>query len=207
MSEANVVLGIDCATSHLALALVEEGGRVLARVAPNVGREHAARIVRDIASLFQGAGIDRRRIGAIGVGVGPGSYTGLRVAIATANGLARAWSVPVFGASTLAAVAAADLAAGEQGVAVLDARRGNVYAALVRRDDDAERAGDGAGEGAGEGTFAPRVRLVAGPVKVARDALPTAFAGERTLAEAAPDAAALALAAVATAAPAEATYL
>lgn len=203
MSEPSVVLGIDCATSHLALALVEEGGRVLARVAPDVGREHAARIVRDIAGLFQTAGIERQRVRAIGVGVGPGSYTGLRVAIATANGLARAWSVPVFGASTLAAVAAAALAAGEQGVAVLDARRGNVYAALVRRDDDAERAGDGARAGA----FAPRVRLVAGPVKVARDALPAAFAGERTLAEAAPDAAALALAAVATAAPAEATYL
>lgn len=203
MSGPRVVLGIDCATSHLALALVEEGGRVLARVAPDVGREHAARIVRDIASLFQTAGIERHRVGAIGVGVGPGSYTGLRVAIATANGLARAWSVPVFGASTLAAVAAADLAAGEQGVAVLDARRGNVYAALVHRDDDAERAGDGAREG----PFAPRVRLVAGPVKVARDALTTAFAGERTLAEAAPDAAALALAAVATGAPAEATYL
>ncbi len=72
----------------------------------------------------------------IGVGVGPGSYTGVRVGIATGRGLARAWGVPLGGASTLAALALAGLLPGESGIAALDARRGNVYAARYRRPED-----------------------------------------------------------------------
>ncbi|MFO7544957.1 MAG: tRNA (adenosine(37)-N6)-threonylcarbamoyltransferase complex dimerization subunit type 1 TsaB [Trueperaceae bacterium] len=194
-----VYLGIDCATPHMSLALVEQDGRVLARAAPDVGREHAARIVGAIDGLLGDAGVTRRDVTAIAVGVGPGSYTGVRVAIATAKGLARALGVPLHGGSTLAAVAAARLAAGERGVAVLDARRGNVYAALVER---AHALGESAhalvesahAPAAGAGLErAPRVRVLDGPLKLATVDLPDRFPGERVLEGAPPDAAALAM--------------
>ena len=193
-----VVLGIDCATPYLALALVAPDGRVLGRTASEVGREHAARIVGAIDRLLTDAGRTRRDVVAVAVGVGPGSYTGVRVAIATAKGMARALDVPLHGASTLAAVAASRLLPGERGVAVLDARRGNVYAALVQRAPaHVERA--------------PRVRMLDGPHKIAAVDLPTRFPAERVLEEAPPDAAALAMTAVDGAGerpePPEAVYL
>lgn len=183
-----VYLGIDCATPHLALALVGHDARVLGRTAADVGREHAARIVGAIDALLADAGVTRGDVVAIAVGVGPGSYTGVRVAIATAKGLARALDVPLHGGSTLAAVAAARLAAGERGVAVLDARRGNVYAALVER---APARATGAGI-----ERAPRVRVLDGPHKLAAADLPSRFPGERVLEDAPPDAAAIAMTAV-----------
>jgi len=197
------VLGIDCATPHLALALVDQEGRVLRRTAPDVGREHAARIVGAIDALLADAGVQRQDIVAIVVGVGPGSYTGVRIGIATAKGLARALSVPLHGGSTLAAIAAARLTPGERGIATLDARRGNAYAALVERDPSAA--------GSSGEDHAPRVRVLDGPVKVAVEDLPQRFPGERLLEAAPPDAATLAAMALERAGenpePPEAVYL
>jgi tRNA threonylcarbamoyladenosine biosynthesis protein TsaB len=81
------------------------------------------------------AGIDWGDLGGIGVGVGPGTFTGLRIGIATARALARARSIPLVGISTLeslalgAAEAAAAAVAPESVIAVIDARRGEVFAA------------------------------------------------------------------------------
>jgi len=77
--------------------------------------------------------VRRDAVAAVTVGVGPGSYTGLRVGLAAAHAMATAWSVPLGGADSLASLAWAALAPGETGVAVMDARRGNVYAAAYRR--------------------------------------------------------------------------
>ena len=65
--------------------------------------------------------------------MGPGSYTGVRIGVATAVALGRAWDVPVGGSSSLLALLGADLAPGAEGVALLDARKGNVYALIGRR--------------------------------------------------------------------------
>lgn len=141
-----LLLGIDTATDYLALSLVPAAGPAaghgnawhpdqpeLARFVQDLGREHAARIVQEIAALLQGAGAERSDVAAIGVGVGPGSYTGVRIGVATAQALGRAWGVPVSGSSSLLALMGDDLAPGQRGVALLDARRGNVYALLARR--------------------------------------------------------------------------
>lgn len=135
---SRIYLGIDCATPYLSLALVDESRGPLAAFAEDVGRDHAARIVSELARLFDRAGLGPGEVHGIGVGVGPGSYTGVRVALATAKGLARAWGVPLGGVSTLAAIAAGGLRPGELGAAALDARRGNVYVAVYLRSDDPE---------------------------------------------------------------------
>lgn len=125
-------LGIDTATSFLSLALVDAEGSTLAEADTEVWRDHAVRIVPELEALFAAAGIGHDAIGAVCVGTGPGSYTGLRIGLATAAGLAYGWNVPVVGSDTLAALAAGGLAPGETGIAAIDARRGNVYFGVYR---------------------------------------------------------------------------
>jgi tRNA threonylcarbamoyladenosine biosynthesis protein TsaB len=90
------------------------------------------------------AGIGWDGVDCIAVGVGPGTFTGLRIGIATARALARARSVPLLGVSTLQSLALArpradDVPAGLDAVlAVLDARRGEVFAASWRMDEVGE---------------------------------------------------------------------
>jgi tRNA threonylcarbamoyladenosine biosynthesis protein TsaB len=127
-------LGIDTATPFLALALCTPLVGTLASTVEHVGRGHAARLIGALEELLAAANADRTRISAIAAGTGPGSYTGLRVGGAAAAGLARALHVPLAGCDTLAAVAFRALADGEEGLAALDARRGNVYVGRYRRE-------------------------------------------------------------------------
>ncbi|MDR9390983.1 MAG: tRNA (adenosine(37)-N6)-threonylcarbamoyltransferase complex dimerization subunit type 1 TsaB [Trueperaceae bacterium] len=135
-------LGLDTSGPHLAVALADADGTPVARRSDDVGRAHARRIVPTLEALLADVGAARSDLVAVTVGVGPGSYTGLRVGVATARGLALGLGVPLGGASSLAPVAWAALAPGEIGVVVRDARRGQVYAATYARTGDAliERA-------------------------------------------------------------------
>lgn len=139
-SPGGLLLGLDSATEYLALSLVQApdepggiGGAEVAKRVTQLGREHAARIMGELEALLEAAGAERRDIAGVGVGVGPGSYTGVRIGVATAVALGRAWSVPVGGSSTLLALLGGALEPGAQGVALLDARKGNVYALAARR--------------------------------------------------------------------------
>jgi tRNA threonylcarbamoyladenosine biosynthesis protein TsaB len=131
-----VYLGLDTATPFLSLALWSAEKGVLAHFAKNVGRDHAKRIIVDINALFQSANILPAQLAGIGVGVGPGSYTGVRVGIATAKALAKGLKVPLVGASTLAAMAYGALQEGERGVIALDARRESIYAGVFEKQKD-----------------------------------------------------------------------
>ena len=93
-------LAIDCATEACSVALIDEGGLIAAdhRV---LGRGHAEHLVPMIAALPERGRADR-----IVVSLGAGSFTGVRIGIATAKALGYAWSAPVFGYPTLALVAA-----------------------------------------------------------------------------------------------------
>lgn len=166
----DVVVGIDTATPHLAVALVDLHGTLLAATAPSVDRDHAARIVPELEALFATADTAPARIHGIAVGIGPGSYTGLRIGIATAKGLAYGWDVPVAGSDTLGAIADAGLAPGETGIAAIDARRGNVYYGVYHR-------------GAGGAT------ALALPAKAAREDVAARHPGLRIVAGIAPAAA------------------
>ncbi len=96
-----MLLVIDSATAACSVALIETG-RVVDERHELVGRGHAERLVPMIKELLSG-----RRPSAILVDCGPGSFTGVRVGLAAAHGLAIGWRAPLFGYSSLAAVAAA----------------------------------------------------------------------------------------------------
>jgi tRNA threonylcarbamoyladenosine biosynthesis protein TsaB len=126
-------LGIDTATPTVALALWSPGRDVVHRRTASLGREAARALVPELDAFLSGHGVTPDDLVAIGVGVGPGSFTGIRIGVAAALGLGRALGVPVHGSDTLAAVAYAGLADGDEGWATLDARRGFVYAGHYRR--------------------------------------------------------------------------
>jgi tRNA threonylcarbamoyladenosine biosynthesis protein TsaB len=124
-------LGLDSSSPHLALALWSD--EVLASFCEEVGRDHAQRVTSELDALFARAGVRPQDLAGITVGTGPGSYTGLRVGIAVAKGLARGLGVPLRGEPSLAVMAAGKLSAAQlKGVFALDARRGNVYAGVYR---------------------------------------------------------------------------
>ncbi|HEX8193695.1 MAG TPA: tRNA (adenosine(37)-N6)-threonylcarbamoyltransferase complex dimerization subunit type 1 TsaB [Allosphingosinicella sp.] len=100
-----MILAIDSATAACSAALIEPGrggGKVLDERYEVVGRGHAERLLPMIADLLGG-----RRPDSILVDCGPGSFTGVRVGLAAAHGLAIGWGVPLAGYSSMAAVAAA----------------------------------------------------------------------------------------------------
>ncbi|MBV9607107.1 MAG: tRNA (adenosine(37)-N6)-threonylcarbamoyltransferase complex dimerization subunit type 1 TsaB [Solirubrobacterales bacterium] len=141
------ILAFDTATSATTVALSGVGDVVFtARHDPRPGERpgHATRLLPLVARLFERAGIDWAAVDRIAVGVGPGTFTGLRIGIATARALARARSVPLVGVSTLQSLALARphpdaVPAGLDAVlAVLDARRGEVFAAGWRMDEAGE---------------------------------------------------------------------
>ena len=119
----NRTLVIETATAACSVALIE-GGRVIARAHEVVGRGHAERLIPMIAELPEGGCAAR-----ILVDVGPGSFTGVRVGIAAARGLALGWGAEVSGLSSLALVAAAGLACRPAPVlaAVLEGGHGEVF--------------------------------------------------------------------------------
>ncbi len=96
-----MLLAVDSATAACSAALIE-GTDILEERHELVGRGHAERLLPMIEELLAG-----RRPDAILVDCGPGSFTGVRVGLAAAHGLAIGWSVPLHGYSSLAAVAAA----------------------------------------------------------------------------------------------------
>jgi tRNA threonylcarbamoyladenosine biosynthesis protein TsaB len=137
------VLGIDTATSSTAVAIaLGSAPAVELRDDPPAGAHpgHATRLLGLAQQLLDGAGADWGRIERLAVGLGPGTFTGLRVGIATARGLAQSRSLPLVGVSSLAALAAPALAAAPPrapGVlAVIDARRGEVFAAAYAQLGD-----------------------------------------------------------------------
>ncbi|MFT3789724.1 MAG: tRNA (adenosine(37)-N6)-threonylcarbamoyltransferase complex dimerization subunit type 1 TsaB [Rudaea sp.] len=132
------ILAIDTATEACSAALAA-GGAIIERseLAP---RRHAELILPMIESLLAEAGIARRDLDGIAVGRGPGAFTGVRLAISVAQGLALGLGVPVVPVSSLAALAidAPDGAAHRDDVilAVIDARMGEIYAGAFRRTRD-----------------------------------------------------------------------
>ena len=115
-----LILAFDTATDVATSALVSDGEVLGERTS------QAVTVLEDIDALLRQAGAHTGELGGIAVGIGPGSFTGVRIGLATARGLALALGVPVAGVSTLDA-----LAAGAPGaVPVVDARRGEVFVLL-----------------------------------------------------------------------------
>ncbi|WP_416356690.1 tRNA (adenosine(37)-N6)-threonylcarbamoyltransferase complex dimerization subunit type 1 TsaB [Aureimonas phyllosphaerae] len=128
-----LLLAIDTAGERCSAAVLRlDDGRVLSALDPVIGRGHAEVLMDTVAEALELAGATWGDIAKLGVGIGPGSFTGIRVAVAAARGFELSLGVPSVGVTTLEAQA--EPFWGEAPVlAVHDARRGEVYAALFGR--------------------------------------------------------------------------
>jgi tRNA threonylcarbamoyladenosine biosynthesis protein TsaB len=130
------ILGFDTATRATAVALVdtESGDAIERRDDPPAGARprHTTRLMALITEVLSAGDAGWEDVERIAVGVGPGTFTGLRIGVATARALAQAREIDLVGVSTLHSLArgaVADAAGQEAILAVLDARRSEVFAA------------------------------------------------------------------------------
>lgn len=137
-----IVLAIDTAASLCAACLWDGGSGERGRVVLDLGKGHAEHLIGVIDAALDEAGLAYAQLDAIAVSVGPGSFTGVRVGVATARGLALALGVPAIGVPTLEALAAD--ARGAHGarpvLAMLDGGRGQVFCAAYAADGSTRRA-------------------------------------------------------------------
>ena len=129
------ILGLDTATPATAVALLhEDGGIYEARdeAEPDTRGHHTECVLGLARTLLEQAGIEWSDVDHVAVGLGPGGYTGLRIGVATAAGLARALGASLSGVGTLRALALP--VAGATALTILDARRGELFAAAYAAD-------------------------------------------------------------------------
>lgn len=146
------LLAIETSTENCSVALLH-GDDLVGRseLAP---RRHAERVLPMCDEVLAEAGLHRSALDAIAVGRGPGAFTGVRLAVAVAQGIALAFDLPVVPVSSLAALA---LQAGDDAdaiLAVIDARMGEVYAGVFRP------GADGLVEAMGPETVGPAAEVV-----------------------------------------------
>jgi tRNA threonylcarbamoyladenosine biosynthesis protein TsaB len=115
---------------------VGAANRVLARASLDDRNEHASHLVPAIAKALERAGLTSSDLAGVVVGEGPGSFTGVRVAAATAKGLVHALQLPLWAVSSLAAAALAE-DAGPVRYVLFDARHERVYGACYRVEPSA----------------------------------------------------------------------
>ncbi len=136
-----VVVALDTSTDMLACAVTwtdPATGEAKLAARDHMCRRHAnEELVQTVEAVLTDAGLTVADVDAFLVGRGPGSFTGVRIGISTAKGLARGANVPLLGASTLDACAWRAWRAGERGLlgVVADAMRGEVYPALYQLDE------------------------------------------------------------------------
>ncbi|MFN0113839.1 MAG: tRNA (adenosine(37)-N6)-threonylcarbamoyltransferase complex dimerization subunit type 1 TsaB [Paracoccaceae bacterium] len=184
-----LTLGFDTSGPYCAAALALDG-RIVAAVSEDMAKGQAERLFPLLEELLAGAGTGWRGIAALGVGVGPGNFTGVRIAVSAARGLALSLRVPAEGVTGFEALA---FGLPRPVLASLDARQGRLWLQVLR-----ESGGDAPlllGEGA---ALPPSMAglIVAGH----RAAALAARTGGRALSPALPPAWAIALIAAARAA-------
>jgi tRNA threonylcarbamoyladenosine biosynthesis protein TsaB len=132
-----VYVAIETATDLGSIA-VGSGAAVAGEVAIGVRTRHAESLLPALDFLLRTLRLERNAIAGVVVGAGPGSFTGVRVAAATARGLAQGWGVPLYAYSSLAALAF-DVPTAAPVCPLFDARRGEVYAACYGRQPGSGR--------------------------------------------------------------------
>jgi len=120
------VLAIDTSNLVLSVAVVEDE-RVLAETTTNQQKNHSVRMMDAISELLDATNTSPEELSGIGVAIGPGSYTGVRIGVASAKSIAWSLNLPVVGVSSLQAVAMNALGFADLIVPLFDARRGQVY--------------------------------------------------------------------------------
>ena len=162
-----ILLAIDTATPSTVTGVLLEDGRVVeARDDPPAGSrgEHASRLLVLVEQALDDAGAGWDDVERIAIGVGPGGFTGLRIGIATARALAQARRLALVPVSSLRALADGAESGAAAVAAVVDARRGEVYAAAWAADRELL-----APQALAPGALAARLRELAVPVQAVGD--------------------------------------
>jgi len=124
-----LLLALETATSVVSAALLRDG-EVIAEAVAAPGESAAESVLPAVDAVLRRAGARISEVDAFGLSIGPGSFTGLRVGLATVKGLAHGSDRPVVPVSTLAALAATAADEPAPVAALLDARRGELYAGV-----------------------------------------------------------------------------
>ena len=127
------ILGFDSTASTVSAAVVKDGQPV-ATYSAESATSHSTTLLPAIERLLSASGITARELDLISCSAGPGSFTGVRIGVATAKGLAAPFNTPAIGVSSLEAMAYMYTEIPAYIFSALGARRGNVYAALFLSD-------------------------------------------------------------------------
>lgn len=161
------ILGVESATARAGVAIGVDGV-VIASTQVTRGPRHAEILVPSVQFVCGQSGIALDEIDAIAVDIGPGLFTGLRVGIATANGLAQALGLPMIGVTSLDLIAHTMRYAASELVVVIDARRSEVYSARYGVADETVHC-------LSQATVGPLDDVLAGlgPARLVDDLLPS----------------------------------
>lgn len=130
-------LGIDTATEICGIAIID-GGNLIAEMNLNLNRAHSEKLIESIKQLMTLSDIQLNAIELIAISAGPGSFTGLRIGMAAAKGLAFSLKVPLTTVITLDALAFQSSNTAKMICPVIKARRDEVYMALYQKNNPGE---------------------------------------------------------------------
>lgn len=130
-----MILAIETATDIAGAALLD-GDTLRAGFFFGARRDVCQRLLPDIKAMLARTGVGVEALAAVAVGRGPGSFTGIRIGVAAAKGLALARELPLFGISTLAACAYPARGAGGLACALIPAYGDELYAGIFRADQE-----------------------------------------------------------------------
>ncbi len=123
------ILGIETSTEYCSVALWQDG--VVSEKIEHIGQKHSEILIAMLDAVLQEAGVKLAQLDGIAYGMGPGSFTGVRIACGVTQGLALGANLPVIGICTLQAVAQGS--GKEKVIASLDARMAEVYFAVYEK--------------------------------------------------------------------------
>jgi tRNA threonylcarbamoyladenosine biosynthesis protein TsaB len=129
-----ILLALDTSSPGGSVAVLRHG-RVIGAVSTRTDEAYSSRLFRHVEMLLRELGLGLGQMEAFALTSGPGSFTGLRVGLAAVKGWAEVYRRPVVAVSVLEAIAAQSRAASETLVPVFDARRGEVYFGIYRRQE------------------------------------------------------------------------
>lgn len=129
------ILAMDTSNWPLGVALAEED-RLLGELNTQLAQNHSLRLMPAVQFLLEQVGVTTRELGAIAVAQGPGSYTGVRIGVTTAKTMAWSLQIPLIGVSSLQVVAQNRYDFNGLIIPMFDARRGQVYTGLYKREEE-----------------------------------------------------------------------
>jgi len=133
---SNFILNIETSTKACSVALSENGNFITVKEAVDMDYSHAEKLNLFIGEVMKSSGLKFSQLSAVSVSKGPGSFTGLRIGVSTAKGLAYALAIPLISIETLKSMAVGFLSenvcqADELLVPMIDARRKEVYMQIL----------------------------------------------------------------------------